>query len=366
MNYFKLYLDYIKIAFRLCFLSFKSSKIKQRASIRKAKIKAINYINSKIVNVYKYNPSYKYSIISACYNVENYIDDFISSVVHQTVGLENIQLILIDDGSTDDTLKKIEFWAQRFPNTIISKTQENAGQGEARNLGLQYVNNDWVCFADPDDFLHARCLERVDKFIKKHKDICFVSLNIIPYFENNGKIIDSHPLRYKFSGGSVLRKVASINDYITLSASASFFFAPLLTKEDYFSKECKPCFEDALFLNRFLLKNLDKYAAFVANAKYYYRKRSDKSSSINRMIDDKRYYGPVVREGMLKLVEYKQKQFVYPFIQYLLCYESYWHIINILNNEQKIHFLTERERERIILIRYKRYLIQYQYRLFIG
>lgn len=50
-----------------------------------------------------------YSIISACYNVENYIDDFIESIVYQSLGFkEHIQIILVDDGSRDDTLEKLK------------------------------------------------------------------------------------------------------------------------------------------------------------------------------------------------------------------------------------------------------------------
>ena len=66
-----------------------------------------------------YESTYKYTIVSAVYGVEKYIDEFIRSVVNQTTSLKKIQLILVDDGSLDLSAQKIKSWCKKYPNNIF-------------------------------------------------------------------------------------------------------------------------------------------------------------------------------------------------------------------------------------------------------
>jgi glycosyltransferase involved in cell wall biosynthesis len=83
------------------------------------------------------------------YNSQNYLDRFFKSI--NTLIVQDFELILVDDGSTDDSLKEIQSYSrsQKFECVVIHK--ENGGQSTARNLGLKQAKGDFVCFIDSDD-----------------------------------------------------------------------------------------------------------------------------------------------------------------------------------------------------------------------
>lgn len=100
------------------------------------------------------------SVIIPCYNVEDYIDRCMESVTLQTIGMEHLQIILVNDASCDSTLKKLEEWERKFPEQIIVVTyEENLRQGGARNVGLQYVSGKYIGFVDADDWIERDMYE---------------------------------------------------------------------------------------------------------------------------------------------------------------------------------------------------------------
>ncbi len=102
----------------------------------------------------------KISIIVPCYNAEDYIDRCVESIIRQSMELNSIQILLVNDASTDDTLKYLERWENRYPESICVITyDQNIRQGGARNVGLHYATGDYICFADSDDWLEPDALE---------------------------------------------------------------------------------------------------------------------------------------------------------------------------------------------------------------
>lgn len=96
----------------------------------------------------------KISVIIPCYNVERYIDRCLVSIIKQTIGIENLEIIIIDDASTDNTWEHLMVWEQAYSKNIMLIHQEiNRRQGTARNLGLSYASADWIAFVDADDWL---------------------------------------------------------------------------------------------------------------------------------------------------------------------------------------------------------------------
>lgn len=100
----------------------------------------------------------KVSIIVPVYNVEDYIEKCLESLVNQT--LKEIEIIVVNDGSTDSSLEKIEKFAQKDKRiTVIN--QENQGQGTARNTGLNIAKGKYIGFVDSDDYVDLDFYEKL-------------------------------------------------------------------------------------------------------------------------------------------------------------------------------------------------------------
>ncbi|MBE5871416.1 MAG: glycosyltransferase family 2 protein [Lachnospiraceae bacterium] len=96
----------------------------------------------------------KISVIVPCYNVEPYLNRLFDSLEAQTFGIDNLEIICLDDKSTDNTLKKLEDWEKNHSdNVCIVALPDNGRQGRARNIGLQYASCEWIAFIDADDWI---------------------------------------------------------------------------------------------------------------------------------------------------------------------------------------------------------------------
>lgn len=94
------------------------------------------------------------SVIVPVYNTEKYLEECIRSLTEQT--LFSLELIFVDDGSTDASPKILERYRARDPEHIRVITQKNAGQGKARNVGLAAATGEYVGFVDSDDYVDRR------------------------------------------------------------------------------------------------------------------------------------------------------------------------------------------------------------------
>ncbi|MBD5462814.1 MAG: glycosyltransferase family 2 protein [Lachnospiraceae bacterium] len=94
------------------------------------------------------------SIIIPCYNASPYIDRCLTSITTQTIGIDFLKIICIDDASTDDTWQRLSQWEQLYPdNILLVHFDTRAKQGAARNVGMQYVDTPYVSYLDADDWI---------------------------------------------------------------------------------------------------------------------------------------------------------------------------------------------------------------------
>ena len=107
----------------------------------------------------------KISIIVPVYNVEKYIKKCLDSLVNQT--LKGIEVIVVNDGSPDNSQKIIDKYVKKYPNIIKSYIQENGGQGSARNFGLTKAVGEYIGYVDSDDFVE---LDMYEKMYNKAKE----------------------------------------------------------------------------------------------------------------------------------------------------------------------------------------------------
>ncbi len=105
----------------------------------------------------------KVSIIVPVYNSEKYLDKCLKSLINQT--LKDIEIVLVNDGSTDNSVKIIEKYLKDERIKLFNK--ENGGQASARNLGLTKAKSDYIIFIDSDDYVNKDMCEKLYKFIKK-------------------------------------------------------------------------------------------------------------------------------------------------------------------------------------------------------
>lgn len=105
----------------------------------------------------------KVSVIVPCYNAAEYLDKCIGYLLRQTIGIENMEIILVNDASTDDgaTWDVIARYERQFPDTIMAVSlEQNMRQGGARNVGVSYAGGEYLIFCDADDWLLQQTLER--------------------------------------------------------------------------------------------------------------------------------------------------------------------------------------------------------------
>lgn len=103
------------------------------------------------------------SVITPVYNVSKYLDRCIESIINQT--FDNFELILVDDGSTDDSGEKCDSWADKDSRIKIIH-QKNAGAGAARNVGLTMATGDYIAFVDSDDWIELDMYETLIKLLQ--------------------------------------------------------------------------------------------------------------------------------------------------------------------------------------------------------
>lgn len=102
------------------------------------------------------------SVIIPCYNVEPFVDRCLKSVVEQTIGLEQLQIITVNDASLDGTLEKLLEWESRYPdNILVINNEVNARQGACRNIGMEYAAGDYISFIDADDWIEPAMYEKM-------------------------------------------------------------------------------------------------------------------------------------------------------------------------------------------------------------
>ena len=264
------------------------------------------------------NNSKLFSVVMACYNCQDYLDETINSLLNQTLSFEDyIQVILINDGSSDNTEEICKKYLNQYPENIIYVHQENQGQAVARNNGLKYATGDYINFLDSDDKFSSNAFEEVLNFFKDDNEVNFASIPLFFFDGEDGE----HPLNYKYEKTKVV-DLSEDWDYPQLHANASFFKAELFPKYQFATNIVSS--EDALMINKMLIDN-PSYGV-VKNAKYWYRRRKNNSSTLNSVYLKKEFYHDRLINFFKELIILSKDKYdkVPKFIQYLVVYDLQW------------------------------------------
>lgn len=134
-----------------------------------------SYITSPIV-----------SLIVPCYNMGSKIHRLLDSILIQTYS--HLQVIVVDDGSTDNSADVVQSYTQRFSERGIVLEyvyRRNGGLGAAINTGLKHVDGEYFCWPDADDYLTPDSVEKKLDFLLQHPDYGFVRSDAAIYFEDD-------------------------------------------------------------------------------------------------------------------------------------------------------------------------------------
>jgi glycosyltransferase involved in cell wall biosynthesis len=274
-----------------------------------------------------------FTIISAIHNVSPYLNQFLESIERQTYGMENLDLILIDDGSTDDSLSVCESFAARWPRSVHVLHQKNSGQGSARNSGLAHSRGEWVTFTDPDDFLAFTYFSEISSFIDSFEENDgtpqIVSSSLRVFLEASGEYRDDHPLQAKFSRGNRVIDLAVDSDCIQMHCSSALFRRSIIDQHALrFDERIRPTFEDSHFIASYLLLTDFPHLGVVATALYFYRKRADASSSIELSGSNPAKYELVPRLGHLAILQAARSHLnsIPVWLQNMVLYDLAWYL----------------------------------------
>ncbi|MET3961446.1 glycosyltransferase involved in cell wall biosynthesis [Marmoricola sp. OAE513] len=275
----------------------------------------------------------RFTIISAVYNVGRYLPEFIASIEAQDFDLSRVEVIMVDDGSSDDSHARLTAWAQRRPELVTVITQPNAGQGAARNTGMRSATGEWVTFPDPDDIVDPNYLSTVDAFATAHPDVHMVAANRLIWNETTGVTSNTHPL-FRFFSHDRLVDLEDSETSFHGSAPAAFFRLDVLREFALaFDDRIRPNFEDGHFSSLYLLHCRQPKVGFLKSTSYHYRKRADQSSSLQGSMLHPGRYTDVFEHGYAAILDaaeeltgtiprWLQHFLAYELLGYLSAYEN--------------------------------------------
>lgn len=160
------------------------------------------------------------SIIIAAYNVEAFIEKCILSCYDENL-YRNIEILVVDDGSTDQTLQKILRMKTDIKNLNVIQ-QKNQGLGASRNIGIQNTNGKYIWMIDGDDYIEPDCLEVILENIKQDLDLYCINYNVS---DESGKIL------YKAYPDNYINSILSGSEYYVLNYEKNYTWQYIFRKD---------------------------------------------------------------------------------------------------------------------------------------
>ena len=206
------------------------------------------------------------SVIVPFYNVENYIEKCLGTLVNQT--LEDIEIILVNDGSTDRSMVVVKKFLERYPDKITYLEKENGGLSDARNYALPYAKGEYIAFLDSDDYVEKTMYKDMYELAKK-EDSDMVECNF--YWE--------YPDKKKEDVGVVYNGKKEMLEKVRVVAWNKLIKKEVLEKSKVtFPKGYR--YEDVEFTYK-LIPYLDKVSFLKKPCKHYIQREGSISNNQN-------------------------------------------------------------------------------------
>lgn len=234
------------------------------------------------------------SIIVPIFNVENYLDRCVQSIVEQSY--PNMEIILVDDGSKDSSGDKADEWSRK-DSRIVVVHRVNGGLSAARNSGLDIAKGDYVLFVDSDDWIHT---DMVSVLVNNTEKADIVSCGMLRATENESVPIKWFEEECVFSSEEVLGFLVA-NEIFTSHVVRNLY--PRCVFENIRFPEGK-LFEDIRITHKIIMK-VDS-VIILPTAFYYYFVRDDSISNVVKLVNRLEWYY-ALKERAEDLVEYGEE-----------------------------------------------------------
>lgn len=281
----------------------------------------------------------KVSIIIPIYNTEKYLEECLNSVVNQTY--KNLEIILINDGSKDNSLKICRQY-ETIDNRIIVIDKENSGVSNTRNVGIQASTGEFITFVDSDDWLELDAIETMVNCINKH-NVDVVRTN----FAINNEV---GKIPKKLEGKIDKEKINELLYYFLNAEIPAYMCLFLIKREIIIENNLKlnenlVMMEDTLFF-----VNLVQYvnSIYVLNKKTYnYRIYQDSSSNsikrveknIKSVLKVNEEINKIISENLVEITNRTEFRIISDFIikMYEYNYESKLEVLNYLKEDSNFN-----------------------------
>lgn len=283
------------------------------------------------------------TIVIPIYNVEKYIDDCVQSIINQTY--ENLQIILVDDGSTDSCPKICDKYKQKDARIeVIHK--KNGGLSDARNAGIQGARGKFICFVDSDDFTNCVYVEKLyNLIIKNDADISVSGFKRVQEFkEEYFKGKEENSIEKIYTGKQMIENIYDRSLYVQSSVTWNKMY-----KTEMFKKTKFPygkLHEDEYTTYK-LYYNCKK-VVMTSEILYYYR--YVQNSIMNKKFNKKRLDGILALEERMRFFQEKNEEKLYN-----LTLVRYLNVIMIHYTNCKMFLENSKEIQIELKSKYKEY-----------
>lgn len=296
----------------------------------------------------------KVSVIVPVYNVESYLEKCLDSLVNQM--LFDLEIIIVNDGSKDNSQQIINDFAARFPNKIKAFSKENGGLSDARNFGLKHCTGEYIGFVDSDDYVTADMFDEMYALAQKHNaEMVICNLQKVDQLGNVTQRLTQIP--------NMEEKIV-LKEHFSVFSDLSYFACNKIFKTDLFLNQSFKKgihFEDIQLIPQLLLEC--KTIAQTQKFHYQYLERTDsitkthtlKGLDILNAVKDVEvaFKNSNFSDRKAELKNFQILEGIYTFLAYLAFVKDKLTYLQMRNELSA--FMQERQISRKDVLAYKRF-----------
>ncbi len=265
----------------------------------------------------------RFSIIIPVYNAAQYLNTSINGIIGQSYPFKNVEIILVNDGSSDNSKEICEKFQNLYPDNIIYYEQENSGPSAARNKGIELATGEIIGFLDADDKFSVKTLSLVNYYFNIAFDA--VDLAVIPVQQFGAKR-DNYYLNGKFSTQicTIDLNNAKWHD-VCMRVGQAFIRAEIAKKHTF--DESITFFEDSKYINEIIQEKMR--IGVIPGCFYYYRRYANEADSstsltVGAETNTSLYLKTPIQVSLYFLEMYKDSNEAPLYFQYLALCEMKW------------------------------------------